>query len=148
MTKLTMHTINDLRKYYKLKTKSIPNLQNKIEYLINQLEGVQALTYSDMPTGSCSKVDYRKEKMIDDKIWAEKRLNESEAFVEYMEKALSKLNKTDRGLLVECYAKERHERQTEYMICKQLNISSSTLYRRKKEIIEEFTADLNGIEAM
>lgn len=148
MNKLTRHTINELKKYYKLKTKSIPNLKNKIEYLDSQIVGVQAITYSDMPSGRGPKIDYRKEKMIDDKSWALKRLKESESFVEYMEKALSKLDKTDRGLLVECYAKERHERQTEYMICKQLNISSSTLYRRKKEIIEEFTADLNGIEAM
>lgn len=148
MNKLTRHTINELKKYYKLKTKSIPNLKNKIEYLDSQIVGVQAITYSDMPSGHGPKIDYRKEKMIDDKSWALKRLKESESFVEYMEKALSKLDKTDRGLLVECYAKERHERQTEYMICKQLNISSSTLYRRKKEIIEEFTADLNGIEAM
>lgn len=148
MNKLTRYTINELQKYYKLKMKSIPNLKNKIDYLTSQMKGVHAMTYSDMPNGSGPKVNYRIEKIIDDKIWAEKRLNESKAFIEYMEKALSKLNKIDRGLLVECYAKERNERQTEYIICKQFNISSSTLYRRKKEVIEEFSIDLNGIEAI
>lgn len=148
MVKLVSKTTDDLQTYYKLKTKSIPNLENKIECLETQIIGVGAIEYSDMPKGKGPNVSYKKEKLIDEKSRTLKQLEESKSFVEYMEKALSKLNNVDKGLLIECYAKDKYERQTEYVICKDLNISSATFYRRKREVIKEFTVDLNGIEAL
>lgn len=145
MNRLEMNTIKELEKYYRLKHKSIPNLKNKLIYLENELEGVQAMEITDMPTGKGNKPNYRVEKLLDEKVQVDKRLENNKMFVEYMEKALDKLCPTDKGLLIECYAKDKRERITDSAICKKLFISTSTYYRRKREVIREFTIELQGM---
>lgn len=139
-------TIKELEKYYRLKTRTIPNLKNRIELKEYELEGVGALEYSDMPgpTGG-KKLSYRREKLLDEKKKLEERLKINEAFVTYINEALEKLNDTDRNILIECYSKDKYEKLSEQKICEKLNISSPTLYRRKREIIKEFSEDLFGI---
>lgn len=139
-------TIKDLEKYYRLKFKAIPNLENRINVKEYELVGVGALQYEGMPgqTGS-KKINYRKEKLIQEKTELEERLKINKAFVDYMDEALIKLNNIDKEILIECYGKDKFLRKPDSVLCKELNISNSSLYRKKKELIEEFTKDLFGI---
>lgn len=139
-------TISELEKYYRLKTRSIPNIMNKLEVIKYEMQGVGAQGYSDMPgpTG-CRKANYKLEKLIQEKAELEERLKINQVFVKYMDEALDKLNKVDRNILVECYAKDKFERLNANNLCNKLNISLSTFYRMKKDILNEFTVDLLGI---
>ncbi|OPF51534.1 hypothetical protein BH721_01420 [Clostridium baratii] len=139
-------TQNELQKYYRLKTRSIPNIINKLEVINYEMQGVGAQEYNDMPgpTG-CKKTSYKLEKLIQEKTELEERLKVNQVFVKYMDEALEKLNKIDKDILIECFAKEKYERLCSLELCIKLNISASTFYRRKKEILNEFGKDLLGI---
>ncbi|MCR6516309.1 hypothetical protein M4I33_15705 [Clostridium sp. LY3-2] len=135
--------INELKKYNRLKNRTIPNIENKLEVLQYELEGVGAIEYSDMPgpTG-CRKENYLKEELLDEKQDLERRLKLHRAFVNYMDAALNNLNDIDRTILIESYSKDKYEGLNTNNVCEIINISLATYYRRKKEVLSEFCLDL------
>ncbi len=145
MNEMEIKAIKELQKYYRLKNRSIPNLKNKLIYLNNEIEGVQAVEIKDMPRSKSNRPNYYRESLIDEKIEVERSIKNNGIFVEYIEKALSGLNSIERELLIECYGKEKQERVTDISVCEKLAISLSTFYRRKKDVVKQFATELNGI---
>lgn len=145
MNEMEVKSVKELQKYYRLKNRSIPNLKNKLIYLNNEIEGVQAIEIKDMPRSKGSKPNYHREGLIDEKIEVERSIKNNSIFVDYIEKALNGLNSIDKELLIECYGKEKQERETDISICEKLAISLSTFYRRKREVVKQFAIELNGI---
>lgn len=146
MKKRIRDTIKELEKYYRVKNFTLENIINRIEYIDTELIGVGAIEYSDMPKAKGSKVNYRKEKLIEEKTELQKKLNRNIAFVKLIESALGNIDSVNKKILVECYAKDKRERNKEYVLYTSLNISSSTFYRLKKEALEEFSIDLFGVD--
>lgn len=138
-------TINELKKYYRLKNRTIPNLKNKLDFIKYEMEGIRTIEYTDMPGQSGSKkISYRLENLIEEKSIIERNIKINQRFVDYIESALNRINSLDKQLLIDCYAKDKFEKLNELAICDKLNISTSTLYRRKKTILNNFTKDLFG----
>lgn len=138
-------TIKDLQRYYKFKNYVIPNVVNQIKVIEYELEGVGALEYSDMPgPAGGKKITYRREKLLDKKVKVELDLAEKKAFVEYIDKALEYL-KEDKEIIIECFAKGKREKLKEIEICKKLSISKTTLYRKRKELLDELIENLHGV---
>ncbi|WP_024614674.1 hypothetical protein [Clostridium sp. Ade.TY] len=135
--------IEELKKYNRLKNRTIPNILNKLEVINYELEGVSGMEYSDMPSPTgCKKESYKKEKLIDEKTVLENKLKVHKAFVKYIETALSKLDPIAKKILVECFAKDKFEKLNNENLCSDLNISLSTLYRERKKVIKIFSKDL------
>lgn len=139
--------ILELQKYNRIKNRIMPNLLNKLEYLENQLIGITAMQYSDMPKAEGKRENYTKETLIDEKILIESRIETYRSFIEYVERALDNLNKTDRKILLEYWSKEKVERLKLYDLCLKANISQSTFTRRKYLCLDNFIADV-GMEGI
>ena len=138
-------TIKDLQRYYKFKNYVIPNILNQLKVIEYELEGVGALEYSDMPgPAGGKKTTYRIEKFLDKKINIELDLAEKKVFVEYIDKALEYLGE-DKDIIIECFCKSKREKLKEHEICAKFNISKTTLYRKRKEILNELIENLHGV---
>ena len=138
-------TIKDLQNYYKFKNYVIPNILNQLKVIEYELEGVGALEYSDMPgPAGGKKITYRREKLLDKKLKIELDLAEKKAFVEYIDKALEYLGE-DKDIIIECFCKGKREKLKEHEICTKFNISKTTLYRKRKEILDELIENLHGV---
>lgn len=138
-------TIKELQRYYKFKNHVIPNILNQIKVIEYELEGVGALEYSDLPgPAGGKKITYRREKLLDKKVKVELDLKEKKAFVEYIDKALEYLE-DDKEIIIECFCKGKREKLKEIEICNKLSISKTTLYRKRKELLDELIENLHGV---
>lgn len=138
-------TIKELQRYYKFKNYVIPNILNQIKVIEYELEGVGALEYSDLPgPAGGKKITYRREKLLDKKVKVELDLKEKKAFVEYIDKALEYLE-DDKEIIIECFCKGKREKLKEIEICNKLSISKTTLYRKRKELLDELIENLHGV---
>lgn len=146
MKKKVKETIKELQNYYKIKNHTMTNLKNRIECIDTQLIGVGCMQYSDMPKAKNPKSSNRKEKLIMQKSYLEECIHNNKAFISMMEQALNNLEPMQKTILIECYAKDKRETEKDYTIYTKLNISSSTFYRMKKEVIEEFSINLFGVD--
>ena len=136
-----MEAIRELKSYPQRK-KSIENVKERIKMLEEQYTSLRGVSTSEPVMGGFSK---QEEKMLDNISERERlkiTLKIAQELNKLTEKGLEALNERERKVINGFYISECHNHVE--MLCQNMNIEKSTLYRIKDEALRKFTLAMYG----